>query len=47
MSLIDPVEKASNAFILIWRSLPQPFIALFAVGLVLCVLYALYMILSR
>lgn len=46
-SLIDPVEKAANAFINVWRALPQPFTALFSVGLVLCILYALYQLLSR
>lgn len=46
-NLVDPVERAANAFILIWRALPQPFTALFSVGLALCILYAIYQLLSR
>lgn len=45
--MINPVNNAVNAFLHIWDALPLPLRAVFYVGLVFAILYALYQILSR
>lgn len=45
--LINPIQPAANAFLIIWQNLPLPFRALFLVGLTLVLLYAIYRILAR
>lgn len=45
--VVNPVAPAVNAFLAIWSALPGPLKAVFYVGLVLALVYALYQILSR
>lgn len=45
--MINPIQPAANAFLIVWQNLPLPFRALFYVGLFLVLLYAIYKILVR
>lgn len=44
---VNPIEKAANAFLIIWHHLPLPVRSLFYVSLILVVIWALYSMLSR
>lgn len=44
---VNPVENASNAFLIMWEHIPMPVRSLFYIGLALAVIWALYRLLSR
>lgn len=45
--MVNPVVNAANAFLIIWHHLPQPVTAAFAVSLILAVVWALFMIITK
>ena len=45
--MINPVQNATDAFLIIWQHLPFPLRSFFCVVLFMAVVWALYSLLSR
>lgn len=45
--MVNPVQNAVNAFLIIWMYLPLPIRGFFCVVLIMAIIWALYSLLSR